>query len=153
MTTRRAFLQAALAAPLVPLSLRSHATAAPLARIVPALALSERLYTVVCDERFDGSVAFANGLAKRGVPVTRFRGDITDFWYRDLSLLWRERPVAIAGATTHGPLFCLERWAWDHGLRVTYRGALTGAPGDEALTAWIIAPHQRSAPRLPLGAA
>ena len=81
-----------------------------------------------------------NGLAKRGVPVTRFRGDITDFWYRDLSLLWRERPVAIAGATTHGPLFCLERWAWDHGLRVTYRGALTGAPGDEALTAWIIAP-------------
>ena len=98
---------------------------------------SERLYTVVCDERFDGSVAFANGLAKRGVPVTRFRGDITDFWYRDLSLLWREHPVAIAGATTHGPLFCLERWAWDHGLRVTYRGALTEAPGDEALIAWI----------------
>lgn len=144
MTTRRAFLQAALAAPLVPLSLGSHASAAPLARMVPPFALSERLYTVVCDERFEGSVAFAAKLAKRGVPVTRFRGDITDFWYRDLSLLWKERPVAIAGATTHGPLFCLERWAWDHGLRVTYRGALTEAPEDEALIAWIIAPHQRS---------
>ena len=144
MTTRRAFLQAALAAPLVPLSLRSGTPAAQPSPSVATLALGERLYTVVCDERFDDSVAFAHALGKRGVPVTRFRGDITDFWYRDLSLLWRERPVAIAGATTHGPLFCLERWAWDHGLRVTYRGALTAAPGDEALTAWIIAPHQRS---------
>jgi len=144
MTTRRAFLQAALAAPLVPLSLRSQTPGTPAARSVSALALSERLYTVVCDERFDGSVAFANGLAKRGVPVTRFRGDITDFWYRDLSLLWRDHPVALAGATTHGPLFCLERWAWDHGLRVTYRRVLSEAPGDGALTAWIIAPHRRT---------
>jgi len=143
MTTRRAFLQAALAAPLLPLSLRPRMPAAPPARAVAARALEERLYTVVCDERFDASVAFANAVAKRGVPVTRFRADITDFWYRDLSLVWRQRPVAIAGATKHGPLFCLERWAWDHGLRVTYRGALTEASGDDALTAWIIAPHQR----------
>jgi hypothetical protein len=152
MTTRRAFLQAALAAPLV-LSLRSPMPAALSPRIGPALALGERFYTVLCDRRFDRSVAFANALAKRGVPVTSFDGDITDFWYRDLSLLWRQRPVAIAGATTHGPLFCLERWAWDHGLRVTYRRALTDAPGDDALTAWIIASPRRSAPRLRLGAA
>ena len=144
MTTRRAFLQAALAAPLLPLSLRPRVPAAPSARTVAARALDERLYTVVCDERFDASVAFAAALAKRGVPVTRFRADITDFWYRDLSLIWKQRPVAIAGATTHGPLFCLERWAWDHGLRVTYRSALTETSGDEALTAWIIAPHRPS---------
>ena len=144
MTTRRAFLQAALAAPLLPLSLRSHALAAPPARMVAVPAFGERLYTVLCDERFDDAVAFADALAKRGVPMTRFRGDITDFWYRDLSLLWRDHPVALAGATTHGPLFCLERWAWDHGLRVTYRRVLTEAPGDGALTAWIIAPHRRS---------
>ena len=31
-------------------------------------------------------------------------------------------PLPIAGLTTHGPLFCLERFAWDHGLRVSFRG-------------------------------
>jgi hypothetical protein len=144
MTTRRAFLQAALAAPLLPLSLRSQAFASPPARVVTVPAFGGRLYTALCDERFDDAVAFANALGKRGVPVTRFRGDITDFWYRELSPLWRQHPVALAGATTHGPLFCLERWAWDHGLRVTYRRVLTETPGDGALTAWIIAPQNRS---------
>jgi hypothetical protein len=144
MTTRRAFLQAALAVPLLPMALRPSALAAPPVRIAAVPAFGERLYTVLCDERFEGAVTFANALAKRGVPVTHFRGDITEFWYRDLSLLWRRHPIALAGATTHGPLFCLERWAWDHGLRVTYRRVLSEAPGDGALTGWIIAPHRRS---------
>lgn len=144
MTTRRAFLQAALGAPLVPLSPRARVLAAQPVRIAAVPAFGERLYTVLCDERFDDAVTFANALAKRGVPVTRFRGDVTEFWYRDLSLLWRRHPLALAGATTHGPLFCLERWAWDHGLRVTYRRTLTETPGAGALTAWIITPHRRS---------
>jgi hypothetical protein len=54
--------------------------------------------------------------------VVRTTGDITDFWFTDLSRRWKQSPVAIAGLTAYGPLFCLERFGWDHGLRVVFRG-------------------------------
>ena len=144
MTTRRDFLHLALTAPLLPASLRMGL---PRGTEVPSTNTSVgSLYAVLCDERFAASVAFAEEMARHGTPVTRFRGDITDFWYRDLSQRWKAGPVAIAGVTTHGPLFCLERWAWDHGLRATERHDLPAAgERDETLIRWVIAPYQRKA--------
>ena len=57
------------------------------------------------------------------------RGDITDFWYNELDLAWRSQPQAIAGFTRHGPLFVLERFAWDRGLKVAFRAEHKAAAG------------------------
>jgi hypothetical protein len=81
-----------------------------------------RTSRVVCDERFAPSVAFGLEAERLGAEVVRTRGDITDFWFEDLSRRWKEHPIGIAGLTAHGPIFCLERFAWDHGLRVVFRG-------------------------------
>jgi hypothetical protein len=143
MTTRRDFLQMALTAPLLPAPLRvlsSDSRADSLFADAPP----ESLYTLLCDERFAESVAFAEEMSRRGTLVTRFRGDITDFWYRDLSQRWKADPVAIAGVTTHGPLFCLERWGWDHGLRIAERQDLPVAGEHETLIRWVIAPSRRN---------
>ena len=142
MTTRRDFLQLAFAAPLLPASLRlpvfeSRTGGLPQAQV-------DSLYTVLCDERFAESVAFAEDMSKHGTPVTRFRGDITEFWYGDLSQRWRVDPVAIAGVTTYGPFFCLERWGWDHGLRVAQREDLFVGDEREALIRWVIAAMPRN---------
>ena len=143
MTTRRDFLQLALTAPLLPASLR---LASPDSRVEAASALTDpgTLYAVLCDERFAESVAFAEEMARHGTSVARFRGDITDFWYQDLSQRWKTDPVAIAGVTTHGPLFCLERWAWDHGLRIAERQDLPVQGEHETLIRWVIAPYRRN---------
>lgn len=142
MTTRRDFLQIALTAPLLPSSLRLPSRDGLTDSLV-AHARPGSLYTVLCDERFAESVAFAEEMSKRGTPVTRFRGDISDFWYRDLSMRWKDDSVAIAGVTTHGPLFCLERWGWDHGLRIAHRQDLSVAEEHETLITWVIAPYRR----------
>jgi hypothetical protein len=143
MTTRRNFLQLALTAPLLPASLR---LASPDSRVETASAPATPgiLYAVLCDERFGESVAFAEEMARHGTSITRFRGDITEFWYQDLSQRWKTDPVAIAGVTTHGPLFCLERWAWDHGLRIAERQDLPVQGGHETLIKWVIAPYRRN---------
>ena len=145
MTTRRDFLQMALTAPLLPASLRLPSSDGRTDSLsAHAQAQIGPLYTVLCDERFLESVAFAEEMSKGGTPVTRFRGDITDFWYLDLSQRWKVDPVAIAGVTTHGPLFCLERWAWDHGLRIAGRQDLAVAGEHETLIKWVIAPYSRT---------
>jgi hypothetical protein len=135
--SRREFLQAGIAASLLPFAVAAPGEGAPAGGALPPL------YRVLYDERFPESVAYARAAAGRGAVVTGFAGDITEFWYRDLSLRWREEPVAIAGMTTHGPLFCLERWAWDHGLRVVARVEQASA-ADEGLIAWVIAPVRRA---------
>ena len=144
MTTRRDFLQMALTAPLLPVSLRLPSSDGR-ADSLPAHAPIESLYTVLCDERFGESVAFAEEMSKRGTPVTRFRGDITEFWYLDLAQRWKAGPVAIAGVTAHGPLFCLERWGWDHGLRAVQREDLSVTGEQETLIRWVIAAMPRNA--------
>jgi hypothetical protein len=145
MTTRRDFLQMALTAPLLPASLRLPSSDGPTDSLsAHAQAQIGSLYTVLCDERFPESVAFAEEMSRCGTPVTRFRGDITDFWYRDLSQRWKADSVAIAGVTTHGPLFCLERWGWDHGLRISERQDLPVAGDHETLIRWVIAPYRRN---------
>jgi hypothetical protein len=79
------------------------------------------LYRVVYDERFPASVEFGRAAARRG-ELVRIEGDISDFWFADLSHEWQRRPAPIAGLTARGPLFFLERLAWDHCMRVVFRG-------------------------------
>jgi len=119
MASRREFLQVAGVALALPISARagSKPTSAALAgETAPA-----QLYKVIYDERHASSRAFAAEVARLGAPVHAIQGDITDLWFRDLDARWKKQPVAIAGLTEHGALFCLERLSWDHGMRVVYR--------------------------------
>ena len=80
------------------------------------------LHCLVGDTRSASSCEFATEAERLGIRVVRTSGDITDFWFQELAERWRTAPVAIGGLTEHGPLFCLERLGWDHGLRVVFRG-------------------------------
>ena len=119
MTNRREFLQIGVAATALPFA--THARAATLglgaesADVVP-------LYKALYDVRFPDSVAFARRIEHHGIRVHAIEGDMTRFWYDELYHIWRNGPAAIAGLTAHGPLFCLERLAWDQGMRVVFRG-------------------------------
>jgi hypothetical protein len=135
MASRREFLQAGLAVSLLPVV--GSASESP-NQPVP-------FYKVIFDERFPTSVDFGVEWIARGAAVHAIRGDITDLWFHDLDHQWKKRPVPIAGLTAHGPLFCLERLAWDHGMRVVSRVEQDAHDGDgEALISWVIAPRQRT---------
>lgn len=119
MASRREFLQVGVAALALPISARAGfapAAPAPANEFVPT-----PLYKVIYDERIPASRAFASKVKRLGAPVYAIKGDITDLWFRDLDARWKKEPIGIAGLTEHGPVFCLERLAWDHGMRVVYR--------------------------------
>jgi hypothetical protein len=117
MTNRRQFLQIGLAAlPLAAPAARAGRVEMSADRIEPL-----ELYKVVYDLRFPESVAFARRAAQLGVPTHAIAGDMTKLWYDDLHHRWTQAPAAVAGLTAHGPLFCLERLAWDHRMRVVFR--------------------------------
>jgi hypothetical protein len=80
------------------------------------------LYAVVFDERFAQAIRFGREAGRLGLPVRGLQGDVTDFWYAELHPLWKRQPRPIAGLTAYAALFCLERLAWDHGMRVVYHG-------------------------------
>jgi len=132
MVSRRAFLEiGATGAVFLPVALISRSqcareTAAP-------------FYKAIFDERFPASIAFAQDLNRRGVPVHGIRGDITALWYHDLYFQWKKGPAPIDGVTTSESLFCLELLARDAGLRVTRRQEL----GD-GLVSWSIGRRQTS---------
>lgn len=118
MGTRRDFLHLGIAATALPLA--GANLSSPLSS--PAAARSVMpFYKVIFDERFSDSVAFARQMQRLGATVHGITGDMTDFWFSELHGRWTKEPVAIAGLTQHGPLFCLERLAWDHRMRVVYR--------------------------------
>lgn len=121
MTNRREFLQIGFAAAALPMA--DGLLANPASPAGPALHPTLPLYRVLFDERYALGTAFGAEAARTGASVVGFAGgDITDFWFHDLDLRWRQSPVAIAGFTRHGPLFVLERCAWDRGLKVVFRG-------------------------------
>lgn len=117
MTNRRQFLQIGIAATFATQTLRAAEAALALDGAAPAVPL----YKVLYDVRFPESVAFARRAAARGAVTHAIEGDMTRFWYDDLYHRWRSGAAAIAGLTAHGPLFCLERLAWDQGMRVVFR--------------------------------
>ena len=106
-----------------------------------AIAGASSSLLVVLDVRSPWAGDLAREARRLGIKVVRTSGDITDFWYTDLSRRWKDAPVAIAGVTAQGPLFCLERFGWDHGLRVVFRDTPGApAPDGETLLSWVIAP-------------
>jgi hypothetical protein len=119
-------------------------------------------YKAVFDERFGYPCAFAAGAAERGIPTVAIRGDITNLFFDDLDLRWKQGPVPLAGYTTPASLFCLDLLARDRGMRVKHcvtkpgleaaLGVLDGAlprqctthlPSSDSsvLVFWIIAPN------------
>ena len=118
MASRREFLQIGVAALALPISARGISPAIAELAGEPARV---PLYKVVFDERFPASRKFADEVKSLGVAVHGMKGDITDFWFNDLYHRWKQGPAAIAGLTAHGPIFCLERLAWDQRMRVVFR--------------------------------
>jgi hypothetical protein len=145
MATRREFIQMSIAASALPFA--RVARAGTNGGEEPRSETSDRawsLYRFVVDDRFPESAAAGRAAARQGVTVHVMNGgDITRFWFHDLSLRWQREPVAIAGLTAHGPLFVLERFAWDHGMRVVVRDELPGSAqrsrDGEPLFSWVIA--------------
>ena len=133
MKSRREFLQIGVAALALPIASRgAFASSAVLGE--PA---TTPLYKVIFDERFATSVAFSREASRLGAPVHGIKGDITDLWFHDLYARWKQGPAAIAGLTGHGAIFCLERLAWDQGMRVVFRGEhkhLSGGQIEHALS-------------------
>jgi len=128
MASRREFLQASIVALALPITAQAGLSTAAAAsdsalRVIP-------LYKAIFDERFPASVAFGAEAHSLGLSAYSIRGDITDLWFHDLDAQWKKKPVAVAGLTAQGPLFCLERLAWDHGMRVVYRGDHRYLPSD-----------------------
>jgi hypothetical protein len=121
MASRREFLQAGVAASMLPIAATGGTTPEPSPRPLP-------LYKVIFDRRFSSSREFGAEARRLGLPVHGIEGDITDVWFHDLSIRWKQGPVAIAGLTAHGPLFCLERLAWDHRMRVVFRASHSVLP-------------------------
>lgn len=107
MTNRRQFLHAAALAAAVPIVARSG---------MGVDTGGDRL--VVFDRRFQMARQFAARAGLDGLKLRAIDGDITALWFEELSLRWKEKPLWVAGLTARPALFCLERLAWDHGMRV-----------------------------------
>jgi hypothetical protein len=138
MIDRRRILQGGLALSSLPLVATVSLSGA---RSAHAKALEHpSLYKVLFDQRFAESRDFGHDARMQGHSVQGFNGDITNVWYRDLHPRWKQGTAAIAGLTAHGALFCLERLAWDVGMRVTHR-AEHRYEGHEPLYSWVIAPR------------
>lgn len=146
MTTRREFIQSLAAASALPLGGLTTTVAASGNREphIENLTPVRPLYRFLVDDRFPESVSAGRAAAQQGSAVHLIRGgDITPFWFNELSLRWKQAPAAIAGVTGHGPLFVLEHLAWDYGLRVMVREELPREPGAgdaEPLFSWVIGP-------------
>jgi hypothetical protein len=138
MINRRQVLQSGLAATSIPLV--AGLSLAPLQAAHAKVLEHPSLYRVLFDQRFAASREFGSQAQWHGQNVQGFNGDITNIWYRDLHPRWQQAPAAIAGFTAHGALFCLERLAWDVGMRVTHR-VEQRFDGHEPLYSWVIAPR------------
>lgn len=115
MTNRRQFLQIGIAATTWPL-------ASTAARAAEGLIGDEPLpiYKVIYDSRFAASRQFAEQARALGLAAHSIEGDMTRFWYDELYHEWKRGPVAIAGLTAHGAMFCFEQLGRDQGLRVVF---------------------------------
>jgi hypothetical protein len=123
MTSRRRFLHASIAVAAAG-AIGDVGTVLGSPRKLPASSgRLLQLHAVVVDQRFAESVEFGHELGRRGADTYGMHGDVTDVWYSRLYPLWKVGGVAVAGLTASGVLFCLERLAWDHNLRVVYRGS------------------------------
>lgn len=140
MIDRRRILQSGLALTSVVATVSLTSARSAYAQAIEQALDHSSLYKVLFDQRFAASRDFGHEARMHGHAVQGFNGDITNVWYRDLHPRWKQGPAAIAGLTAHGALFCLERLAWDVGMRVTHRAELR-YEGHEPLYTWVIAPR------------
>jgi hypothetical protein len=120
MTNRRQFLKIGLATSTIPLAAKASGTSAfgafPADKALP-------FYRVIVDERYEESIEFGKAMEERGYDTYLMKnGDLTKFWVEHLNAIWEKEPVAIAGLTKFGPLFCLEQLGRTYGARQVYRG-------------------------------
>lgn len=115
MMTRREWVQLCAAVAASPTVL-AHAKPA---KSVPG---TEPLCAAVADRTSPDARAFGEAMAARAVPVHSIDQDLTDLYFKHLAPQWQQAPRAVAGLTRVAPLFCLERLAWDAGLRVAFLG-------------------------------
>jgi hypothetical protein len=135
MPNRRDVLQGGIALTTLPLV----ASAAWESSDAPRVALAP--YRILFDDRFAESRRFGAEIARLGGATRAFSGDVTELWYEELDVRWRREPIVVAGMTRHGPLFCLERLAWDVGMRVAYRAEHRRA-SDGSIAHVIVAPAE-----------
>jgi hypothetical protein len=117
MANRREFIQASIAVT----TAGSMAGTAAQAAMPAAAGPSYRVHKVIYDGRFAEPVRFAKAAESLGLQAHAISGDMTALWYQELDGLWRRDAVAIAGMTRHGPMFCFEMLARDHGMRLVYQ--------------------------------
>ncbi|MDC1436824.1 hypothetical protein N8303_06220 [Gammaproteobacteria bacterium] len=120
MPNRRQFLKIGLATSTIPLAASASGKGAlgafPADKTLP-------FYKVIVDDRFQESIEFGQAMEERGYDTYLMKdGDLTEFWYKHLNAIWEKEPVAIAGLTKFGPLFCLEQLGRTYGARQVYRG-------------------------------
>lgn len=125
MTTRREFLQGTMAVSgIAGIALAGAASASTFSNLSALSADASaplQLDGVVYEKSIEHSVAFGSHASRLGLRTFSIEGDITPLWTRHLMGQWREKPVPLAGLTEAMPLFLLERFGWDHGLRVAFR--------------------------------
>lgn len=116
---RRRFLHVSIAASALPIAAgMPFQTAA--ARRFPTLPL----YKVIFEDSIRECRAFAGAARRLSAVTCPMRGDITDVWYHDLHLRWREQPAAVQRGHE-----IFQRWCTPcHGAGPHY-------PGTDALAA------------------
>ena len=97
MASRREFIQAGIAASVLPIAVAGR-NLSPVERGVQVSLDQVSFYKVIFDERFPASVAFGEEWKARGAAVHAIRGDITDLWFHDLDPHWKKR----AGCRSQG---------------------------------------------------
>lgn len=125
MSNRREVLQMGVAVTVLPLDVSAWTAPSADAGWGKPIAL----YKAVYDTRFAASRAFGERMGSRGIDTVAMTGDMTALWFDTFRPQWQKGAAPIAGLTARGPLFCLERLAWDHGMRVIFRAEHTSADG------------------------
>lgn len=149
MVNRRQFIETGAAAALAAAALAGieRAAADPLLaeastpRSGPERGVHPRL--VLIDERFAAARRFGAAMQRQGLTVHPIRGDVTAVWYERLHPLWKRTAAPVAGLTAYAAMFCLERLAWDHGLRMIRYEAPAADGTDQPLHSWLIAAPAR----------
>lgn len=117
MTTRRTFIQAA-ASTALPIATGTIGSAAASEGVAFR---HDTLQAAILDDAHLAAREFGRQIGMQGVPVHSIHsGDITAAWLQTVRPLWQKRRAPIAGLTTPAALFCLEQFAFAHGLRVMF---------------------------------
>src|ERR1700730_17799049 len=100
MSNRRQFMQISLAASVLPVLAAQG--------VAPKRPEREPAWGVVAEAASPLATLFRVEASRLGLPVWEIHDDITDLWYQELWLRWKQAPHILAGVTLSTSLFCLE---------------------------------------------